>query len=62
MVKASIATKCIDQMPPPRAMAAAVTHISRIQPRDVRMRVARLRAVNDANMAIRIDRMTRNMS
>ena len=62
MVKASMATKCIDQIPPPRAMAAAVTHICRIQPVDARMRVARLSAVNDANMAIRIDRITRDMS
>ena len=62
MVMASIATKCIDQIPPPRAMAAAVTHMCRIQPVDARMRVARLSAVNDANIAIKIDSITRSGS
>ena len=44
-VNASIAMKCIDQMPPPIATAATPSQPARDQPRDARIRPPRSSAV-----------------
>lgn len=62
MTNASIATKCIDQMPPPSAIAAADTQIVRARPREARTRLARLSAVKAARIATAIDSVTRTLS
>lgn len=59
MLNASIATKCIDQMPPPNATAAAISQILRARPLDARILFAKLSAVNEANTATATDRRTR---
>jgi hypothetical protein len=59
MLKASIATKCIDQRPPPSAMAAAPSHKRCTLPFVDRARDAKPSAVNDARIAISSDSATR---
>jgi hypothetical protein len=45
MVKASMATKCIDHIPPPIVIAAATSHTRRASPRAAATRPPRSRAV-----------------
>src|SRR5258705_13951368 len=59
MLKASMATKCIDHIPPPIVIAAATSHARRASPRAAPTCPPRSRAVYDAKEAIRMDRATR---
>src|SRR3984893_13816714 len=59
MMKASMATKCIDHIPPPIVIAAAVSHTRRATPRAALTCPPRSRAVYDAKEATRMDRATR---
>src|SRR5690349_6644615 len=57
-----MATKCIDQMPPPNAMAAPQSQTSRWLPLDVRIRPARLSEAKEAKVAMTQDRATSRRS
>ena len=59
MMNASMAMKCIDQMPPPMAIAAMASQPPRAQPWDARTRPPRSSAVYEAKHATRIDSATR---
>jgi hypothetical protein len=59
MVKASMPTKCIDQMPPPMVIAAAASHKRRATPRAPSTRPPRSSAVYEAKQAARMDSATR---
>ena len=61
-LKANMPTKCIDQMPPPMAIAAAASQAPRARPDVARIRVARSSAVYEASAAISIDSATRTGS
>jgi hypothetical protein len=52
----------MDQMPPPKAVAAATSHDRLIHFLDALIRDARLKAVYDANVAMRMDKTTRDES
>lgn len=58
MTIASMPMKCIDQIPPPIAVAAATIQPMRVQPVDDQMRDATLRETNDAQVATPIDNRT----
>ncbi len=60
--KASIATKCIDQTPPPSTRAAAISQARRAHPDAAFIRSARSRATKAASIAIATDRPTRTGS
>ena len=53
-----MAMKCIDQMPPPMAVAAARIQPMRDQPADDQTRDATLSATKEAHVATPIDRRT----
>src|SRR5579872_7477747 len=55
---ASMPMKCIDQIPPPIAVAAATIQPMRAQPVDDQMRDATLSETNDAQVATPIDNRT----
>src|SRR5215210_5001121 len=57
-----MATKCIDQMPPPIATAAAASQACRVHPLPARARLARSRAVYEAKAARTMDSATRAKS
>src|SRR6267154_5531609 len=59
MMKASMATKCIDHIPPPIVIAAATGHTLRANPLATPACPLRSRAVYDAKEATRTDRATR---
>ena len=58
-LNASMATKCMDQMPPPSANAAVSNQRLLARPAEVAMRRARLRPVNDAITAMTSEKLTR---
>jgi hypothetical protein len=57
-----MARKCIDQMPPPIAVAAVRSHIRRATPFAARTRPPRSSAVYDANIAMSTDIATSTRS
>src|SRR5882757_10590442 len=59
MMKASMATKCIDHIPPPIVIAAATSHTLRANPLATPACPLRSRAVYDAKEATRMDSATR---
>src|SRR6185369_7693604 len=59
MRNASMATKCIDQIPPPMVIAAATSHAPCATPRAAMTRAPRSRAVYDAKVATRMESATR---
>src|ERR1700730_1953110 len=59
MLKASMAMKCIDHIPPPIAIAAATSHTRGATPRVAATRPPRSRAVKEAKAATRRDSATR---
>jgi hypothetical protein len=55
MLNASMAMKCIDQMPPPKIAAAAPSQTSRITPEAKGILPATSKAVKEAPIAIRME-------
>src|SRR6185436_16780482 len=56
--KASMATKCIDQIPPPRAIAALPSQTRRAPPTEERIRPARLSEAKEAKVAMKQESAT----